>query len=902
MADNLPFQSPGKTLLGESRAQDLLPEAKRQMYLVKLFAETAGIQTYRRYTTFADGSRIIASTQAGIERVLIDAAPHPVEEEEEESSQKMNRLVWLPEGFVLTPKSVASPNGFGMPPTEDGLGTPGGPLKQVIVNRFVNNQYPDSVCEGIVGPQNPSVRTFCVAPLFFMDWEINDRNFGIGVWDGAEFLPQFSARWVPKYREPETGTWYCHRPMYALDAERLVHKTIREETNMVRAVDSLAPVGLPVRGSENGLAETITFLMGDSKVLGHGSIKYRAGYRDFEDFRFPARFGMAGTTSPLLPSSTAGENLYLQGNTATVTQQRLGEDAVQWWRNSSEHYANMIRDWRLSGAHYGCIESASAQELSGIIEAQDPPYDGTEPSDPYPSPVQGYTATQIFHGMQNFVTPSQVGQEGDNALGLASPFFTQGHGYFPRVAMNYLATGAVLVHFKGRSIEVFKNNATNGVFSVTAAKMVVSGGTVTKMRVAGHWRATAAATNHYVRIYEGDAHDFAATRILIGAYLLPSDIGQMSIPKFSASGSLMVFSYTRAVSESSVVGLGVTVSQDLQDGTSTTATSNNDRVWGETLHFFEFAGGAFNEITTAQSLDVTVSRWVTGIHQACIGEYKVFADYSGETVVYATAVIDSETDQSGVGTYTETVRLRGSLRFPDFSTIEYTHTDTGAGLEVSGFFRHFLYLDIMRPERTVYMQYDVSGTNIHTFRMAIYGDGQLIRDKDNAGKPNADPLFARSTAGFSVSLPGMGVCRLQPFEAINTVGSDVIRANPSSKFPAAAVTHKAALVTTMSFTGDVQFLGSLAYPNSDNVGPSVIMGAPVSYGLDGVTDFSAAFYKGECLYAGYVGNTIRANMASGDTGWTGEGRYFWYSSLPMRAIVGMPAVSMHDNILPIGTL
>ena len=903
MATRLPFSAPGTSRAGEGDAGLLLAEARRQLYFTKLIADAAGVPVFRQRRVLEDGSVVMSSVAGPIERIHVELPKEEEDEVEEETSYKMSRLAWLPEGFVITPRTGTATNGFGMPPTADGLGTPGGPLKQVIINRFKDNQYPDAIATEIIGPQDPGMRTFCVAPLFFMDWELSDKSFGIGVWKVDKFFPQFSARWVPNYREAETGTWYCHRPMYALDSERQVHKTIREETNEVRAIAGKLPVNPPVRGHENGLSEAISYMMGYGKSLAHDSPKFRDGYRTFVDGRFTARFGEAGTVIVITPSSSAGENLYIKGSTAEVGQARLGKDAVQWWRNSAPHYANIIYDWGLTTQHYAAIESATARETKGLTERQLPPYNEGSPVEALEPPAKGYTAAQIFIGMQNFVAPSQVGQEGDFAVGIASPFFTQGHGYFPRVAMNYVANGVVLVHFKGRSIEVFKNDATNGVFTITAAKMVVSGGAATKLRVAGHWRTGEAAANHYIRVYEGDAHDFKATRVLIGTFLLPADMGQMSIPKFSASGERMVFSYTDTVSESSVVGLGSTVAQNLTDGTTTTATTNNDRVWGETLHFIEFNGASFSEIGTAQSVDITVSRWVTGIHQQCAGEYKVFADYAGEAVVYATAVIDSETSQSGGGgAYSETVRLRGELRFPNGETIEYTHTDTGAGLEVTGFFRHFLYLDIMRPERCAYMQYDVSGAETHVLRMSLYAHGQLVKSKDNVGKPNPDPLYARITVGFTVvgGLVSLGAARFHPVEALNIGGADVIRVNPVSKAPAAAATHKASLVSTISFTSDVQIRGSSAYPNADCVGPSVVMGAPVAFGLTGVTDFSAAFYKGEYLYAGYVSNTIRANMLGGNSGWEGADQYFWSSSLPLEVITSLPNLSR--NILPIGTL
>lgn len=62
------------------------------------------------------------------------------------------RMVWMPEGFWLTPRNSEAPNGWGLP-IVDGAPTAGGPITQVIINRQAKNNYPDELFGSRVAPQ-----------------------------------------------------------------------------------------------------------------------------------------------------------------------------------------------------------------------------------------------------------------------------------------------------------------------------------------------------------------------------------------------------------------------------------------------------------------------------------------------------------------------------------------------------------------------------------------------------------------------------------------------------------------------------------------------------------------------------------------------------------------------------
>lgn len=919
MADNLPFQNPGKTLLGDARAQDLLPEAKRQMYLVKLFAETAGVQNYRRYTTFADGSRIIASTQSGIERVLIDAAPRPVEEEEEESSRKMNRLAWLPEGFVLTPKSVASPNGFGMPPTEDGLGTPGGPLKQVIVNRYESNLYPDLLASELADPQDASVRTFCAAPIFFMDWEMTSTTFGVGLWRGGEFLPQFTARWVPNYKEVETATWYCHRPMYALNAERTVHQVIREETNMVRAAAGKPAVGQQIRGFEGMLSELVTFLDDDARVLGHDSPKFRDGHKDFA-IRTEFRSGQF---------YDIGENVHLTTSTATTSTQ-YAVDAVQSWRASPAHYANMIADWATGGA-YASVDTAVRLTSNSITERQLPPYSPSSPTEVYDPPINGSLAAQIYTGMMAHVEPSLVGQpySGDvDAVGI--PMLPQGHAYFSPF-LEYLPAagpGVSYVTFKGRTITVDANATLH--YTPLAAKMMDND--PKKLRVMCLER-TAGDVNadSTVVLFEGLAHDFLATRTTVARFKMPDLTGRMSIPKFSASGERVVFSYS-LMEEQTCAYYDAAFSSPGHYYTP----GDVDAMWGETIKFRELVGGAFVEIHSA-SLDIAASTTLPGgggafytAEWVCDGEYRFLADFDGEDLVYAKVGVDSSVYVHRAGAAgTERVSIRGELRFPNTTTHPFIATDSdgqigGAPYDMAGFIRHYLYLDIVNPGRNVFVEYTAAenGTAASTCSAEVKSDGTIRRTKTEVfralhaiGSPADQTVLDNHLA-----LRASGNYRYSPYWG-------------PSMWPFGAFTFNISGVSAIAYTSLNQEWGSAyGYPSSDfkatltgardmgNSAPVVLKGRStisnaIPVGPTIVNPFVQSGVKemgNQCRVVSYRNETLAAvrftnSLGPDDCGWgdtaaNNDAQYSWWSSLPMRAIVGMPYVSMHDNILPIGAL
>lgn len=137
-----PFTIHGTRHHGEAPTAESVAEAGRLLYTTNLMASTAGIPVYWMSRP-VPGGHVTATVHGPIVHKHTHLYPQPKSEDEDGAA----RLAWIPEGFVITPKSAAAPDGYGMPPTEDKLGTPGGPLREVIINRYKHNQYPDMLVD-----------------------------------------------------------------------------------------------------------------------------------------------------------------------------------------------------------------------------------------------------------------------------------------------------------------------------------------------------------------------------------------------------------------------------------------------------------------------------------------------------------------------------------------------------------------------------------------------------------------------------------------------------------------------------------------------------------------------------------------------------------------------------------
>lgn len=908
----LPFPIAGTRTSGDGDPALGRGDAARLLYLVNLIADTAGVPVYglARQTPYG---MVTASVHGPLAFKSIRSDEEIVEDEEPEGP--VSRLVWLPEGLVITPRSAAAPDGFGMPPTADGRGTPGGPLREVIINRFRHNQYPDALVSVLGQTQGLGRRVVC-AGLFYMDWEAVEGPFGIGVWsdDGTRFTPQFHPgekyRFGPEFAEADGGAWFCHRPAYSVGADDVFEATVRTLTNSVRAGDGAAPLGPPVRGTEGELSASVLYMAKWSGTLANGIEMFREWHKEFDD-RLRRRVAHEGNF---------GENLsivpYTQNGFAVAST------AVDNWSKSPGHRANMVRDWSLKGADYAWVDAYVMSPIT-ITSIQTPPYDLQSPVDPVSPPANVSAASQIFRGSEFFVQPSVCGSRdiGGARVGL-SINGGQGHKYTPWqiVSVNRPDQGPS-VAFKGRLLLVMDFMAATDVVNVIAAK-VMRKNNRDILRFITIDRVPDSPPHMCVSIREGRLEDVANTQVLVSKLDLPEDLGAVSTVCFSESGDKAVFSYSVPTPCLDVPRQAPRWFVQSEDNLRNEPYDDEDPykfyqryVWGDTLYFIEWkAKGGWSQIDR-QSLDIVPEYGhasnengdvFTRSRNTCKGSYKLFADYSGEELVYATVFVDSiyenKNGMEGLMPDEHTIdrRLHGALVFPGGkrivfmdSTMRIHDQDTDNGF--SGFFLQFLYLDIMRPQDTVYVKQTISGSMRQAVRSTLHAGGVDVRSIDDVLQHDRDDVMYKNTTGVfpygdytsataQTGLRGYVTSGSFSPSNISFCSLDDSRLIPMRPYKAALVS--AGLGDRVKPRG-IQLDRAFIY---ELVGPEIA--SPVMDGSYAVV----ALYKGERIIAGDVGATLGQEQNC----WVGDDRFFHTSSLDLKAITGIP--DLKQNILPIGIL
>jgi hypothetical protein len=363
--------------------------------------------------------------------------------DDEQADEYISRLVWVPEGFSITPRSPSlAPEGWGLPETEDGLGTPGGPARQVMISRYKHNKYPDALWAAL----NPTGKMeWEVAPLWFADYELeatieveidgetreipNPYRIGINdpristengipsTWDTTDFeflgnitkngyAAQLSGHWTEVLRERETEQWYCHRPQLcnyidpddedAVEAARpwdIIDKVsydIWYWTNEVREYYGRDPVFPPPRGVYEAHGTSIVYEMWRGQSQAHNDReRYRTGYQEVQTRAIRHGF-------PLF-----GENLGTQP-VQSDTDIPLGVRHVSAWVKSPDHFFAMMHEYWDTGSDDGYggyrfqLGFLAAPHKGGTASRREvPPYGGAHYADLDP-PYSGDMATQSF--------------------------------------------------------------------------------------------------------------------------------------------------------------------------------------------------------------------------------------------------------------------------------------------------------------------------------------------------------------------------------------------------------------------------------------------------------------------------------------------------------------------------
>lgn len=913
----LPFPVHGTRFAGgDAVPQHLaqgLGDSARLLYFANLLASTAGVPIVQLTRPTKYGA-VTATVQGPLAHKSISVFDRQEEPPADDDTSSPSRLVWLPEGFVITPRTAAAPDGFGMPPTPNGRGTPGGPLAQVIINRFTGNQYPDVLYRLAGG--NPATPVYA-ANLFFMDWELASGEFGIGVTltseaeDGeeavSEFFPQFSARYVTNYREAESGQWVCHRPQHAL-TEAPLEALMRQEANLVREGAGRAPLAPALRGAEGELAQDIAYQVRWSGVSDHDFPGFRDGHQTFLE-RVEERVAYA---------RGIGENLHIQSPAGLDAN--AARVAFDDWIVSPEHYPTMVYDWHAGNTQHAWVSSA----MTGSGKA-------TTPED------IGVQSVQIFHGAHEWVASGPGDHKGrapvttDGPQAMYRPIYQQrsaagGGGYFP------------FVMYRGRTVYITAQEVDVNSIEVLSGTTVVSGGVETTLRVAVLLRPALNAGPCFVVVYDGAIHDFLRTRAEVGRFELPtSSADQVSVPVWSASGEKMAFGFTT---------LAPVPAGRIQSGIDNPAPTT---FVGQQLHFVEFVGG-FMIPRGIDSLNIDPTDF-SASHQRswCKGAIRLLPTYGdGETLQYVSVEVDSEVYFSDERFEKRTY---GALVFPDGVKVVYADQSAqdvkfGPGTPVRGFVRHILPFDVSDSASVAYIQYDHPELETDlgvSARLVIRGAAvkysPLAYDSGALG-PEYRNRLAFGSAEYTLD-PFRGNPYWDPFasKGMSFFGYINDKYTPSKVFSSVVMGDSNVCPPSQLVVGPPgTYTGPVATSPTDTsyvlVGPTILRdGTPrterfyedspsTEETFDRVERYQRCSYKGEWIYAGRIENTLggTGEFSSGfspdgaaavyqRSAWLGDDQYYCLSSLDLKAITGLtdPAevtgpTGLKDNILPIGVL
>ena len=315
-------------------------------------------------------------------------------------------LKWLPEGFVLTPRSAATSKPWGAPTAGYGELVPDGIFPQVLVNSVKDNFYPDAVFEAV---RPATVRTnafeeitigFQIAPYAHLAIEREALQMGFKLpevtkgsplkqdfWAdeliaGPElaeftgFAHQITVGYDLQIRLPAStelleadesfGKWYAHRAEFVPfvadreEAQKLLEdfnvqhsvisptlKDLYDYTNQIREGVGRTPLVPPVRGVYSGAADAIVSEIALSNSYGHDSPEFRDGYR----YAHERVITYGGHWNPqyfevvrtVLPFFA--ENILFDSSPEPAEGDSLGVYLGKLWESSPTHYAAIVDDW-----------------------------------------------------------------------------------------------------------------------------------------------------------------------------------------------------------------------------------------------------------------------------------------------------------------------------------------------------------------------------------------------------------------------------------------------------------------------------------------------------------------------------------------------------------------------------
>ena len=385
----------------QAKAQGYFSYGRKLLGLIENRDMTLGLlPNASQRDVLPNGTVVTAAISYGVAVVTIDITGSTFTEESDRGELQLG-LRWEPEGLMLTPTTADQKTGWGLPRRSmepDGariidefpLGTPGGNLPQVLLNRFANNKYHDDprlLSGGDINfpdliPETPSGEAEWEPPLsrFSYATELPGANFQHIFWrksdqfcsysepDEAGFNGTYifanagyvayssagvrdttdlgSAPIVSQNQvvETETNEWFAHRPEELL-ATSETRELVWYKSNVEREKVGKNPCGRELRGEQNVSDFSVKNIVDSaSEIFTHSYYGWTPGQR---------------TAAGRLQNATGSNVLGLYGDNFSeniqiydpnddglegFTPDELSDYIVQSWVNSPSHYAAMISD------------------------------------------------------------------------------------------------------------------------------------------------------------------------------------------------------------------------------------------------------------------------------------------------------------------------------------------------------------------------------------------------------------------------------------------------------------------------------------------------------------------------------------------------------------------------------
>lgn len=855
----------------------------------------------------------------------------PGEKPKEELITEVSRLVWMPEGIVLTPRTAANPLGWGLPPTPDGKGTIGGDFPYVVINQYQHNNTPEYLHS--VYSDRPD--WYGDEITLRLNWPIHYINFAAseprdllgepvkddaGAIQGGVYLPQFVARYVPLLAEKRQTQWFCHRPK----TKPWPFKQYEEAavfTNLIRMANNMPDLSPQLEGWTPDFAQAICLANVQFKKMTHEDVALTAGWQT-ADMRVLYRAGF---------DAKYGENLFANRG----KDSDRGFDAVEWWKNSPPHHAAQIRDYT-NGARATYTANGTAQLMAEVQmfghwlrTKMDTSLGGGKADDfasefgqsfysvePKPA-LTKTTDSPLFGRMSIARQAAQIKMLPTrnipiNTYGTAS--YKQSYiicnkndspSTFRQTLVGcafHVTNGvrrytdeqfnALLLRKAGRERRYNADRVVGGlpvdaacVGSEAGLTPAMTGWDVHMLALSYEesgtpWAApSTASTSCALVLHKGKPEDFLTTKQEIGRLPLgfnPVTIG--AVAQFSEDGTKCAYAVGEFIDH---VEGGFSIAH------------------GERLHFYEFhADGSHNALATSEvEVVVTGAVGVGRYTQAVDTRCKLYPYYSGNTLKWVDMALDCSAWLDDVGGTSVGKRdMYASLIIDD--GLEWAYCDTHSGGAsgsnngaVGGFVRQVLSFDPNKPEAAHWIEYSfTAGSDTTTATAAIYRNmatPELVKTiyaSKSIDTPLQDEIFlvplytnkndaspAGSVQIIHPSLPWGGGMPATSFKASFSLGSTGI-GTPS---------------------GNNYAYGGAGRPKATNF-------APVSYSLSvGHKDSIAeAALRDAYVIGGYLRTMPFGVGLAGIP--VGDGLHFKSSNLDLEAITGIAGLS--DDILPLWSM